>query len=54
MDEEVGMSREVRVLYQSFVDPNEQRPYFERLRKHLGSVADPDYAYEAVGISPPS
>ena len=53
MEERGEPSREVRVWYQSFVDPDEQRPYFERLRKHLDSVADPDFAYEAVGISPP-
>ena len=53
MEERGEASREVRVWYQNFVDPDEQRPYFERLRKHLDSVADPDFAYEAVGISPP-
>ncbi len=30
-----------RVWYQSFVDPEEQRPYIERLQSHLDSVAEP-------------
>ena len=31
----------VRVRHQSFVDPEEQRPYIERLQSHLDSVAEP-------------
>ena len=31
MEERGEPSREVRVWYQSFVDPDEQRPYFQRL-----------------------
>jgi|GEM_PF-7025613 hypothetical protein len=30
-----------RVRHQSFVDPEEQRPYIERLQSHLDSVAEP-------------
>lgn len=42
-----------RVWYQSFVDPDEQRPYIERLKTHLASVADPGFTFEVRGISPP-
>lgn len=42
-----------RVWYQSFVDEEEQRPYIERLRDHLGFVADAGFDHEVVGISPP-
>ena len=42
-----------RLWYQSFVDPNEQRPYIDRLRGHLASIADPGFSCEVVGISPP-
>lgn len=42
-----------RLWYQSFVDPNEQRPYIDRLRGHLASIADPGFRSEVVGISPP-
>lgn len=43
----------MRVWYQSFVDPGEQRPYIERLKEHLTSVADPDFSFEVHGVSPP-
>ena len=42
-----------RIWYQSFVDPDEQRPYFERLRGYLASITDPDFTCEIYGISPP-
>ena len=42
-----------RVWYQSFVDEQEQRPYIDRLRNHLGLVAEPGFDHEVVGISPP-
>jgi len=42
-----------RLWYQSFVDPNEQRPYIDRLRGHLASIGDPGFRCEVVGISPP-
>lgn len=44
---------QTRIWYQSFVDPDEQRPYMERLRGHLDSVADTGFGHEVVGISPP-
>jgi allantoin racemase len=42
-----------RLWYQSFVDPDEQRPYIDRLRAHLTSIADPGFDCEVYGISPP-
>jgi allantoin racemase len=42
-----------RLWYQSFVDPDEQRPYIDRLRAHLASIADPGFNCEVHGISPP-
>lgn len=42
-----------RVWYQSFVDPQEQSPYIERLKKHLAAVADPGFTFDVHGISPP-
>jgi allantoin racemase len=42
-----------RLWYQSFVDPDEQRPYIDRLRAHLSSVVDPGFGCEVHGISPP-
>jgi allantoin racemase len=42
-----------RLWYQSFVDPEEQRPYIDRLRAHLAKIADPGFSCEVHGISPP-
>jgi Asp/Glu/hydantoin racemase len=42
-----------RIWYQSFVDPQEQRPHMERLQAHLTAYADPDVSFEVHGISPP-
>lgn len=52
MDQSHGDSLR-RVWYQSFVDPVEQRPYIDRLKDHLASVADPGFTFEVHGISPP-
>jgi len=49
----MGEDRIRRVRYQSFVDPEEQRPYIDRLKAHLDLVAGFDTSYEVVGISPP-
>ncbi|HET7480704.1 MAG TPA: aspartate/glutamate racemase family protein [Rubrobacteraceae bacterium] len=46
-------SGQARVWYQSFVDPDEQRPYIDRLRDHLDSVAEAGFSYDVAGISPP-
>jgi allantoin racemase len=43
----------MRIYYQSFLDPEEQPSYFERLGQFLDSVADPGTEIEIGGISPP-
>jgi allantoin racemase len=45
--------RGVRILYQSFIDPELHAPYFERLRRHLAEIAGPDTDYEVAGVRPP-
>lgn len=42
-----------RIWYQSFTDPEEQRPYIERLRDHLTKISDPSFSCEVRGVSPP-
>lgn len=49
--ESIGSPR--RIWYQSFTDPEEQRPYVERLQTHLTKIADPGFTYEVHGVSPP-
>ena len=46
-------ARPARIWYQSFVDPQEQRPYMVRLQEHLTAYADPQIRFEVRGISPP-
>ena len=41
-----------RIWYQSFTDPDADRPYFTRLKDYLGSVASPGCQVEAFGIQP--
>jgi len=41
-----------RIWYQSFTDPDADRPYFTRLKEYLGSVASPGCQVEAFGIQP--
>jgi hypothetical protein len=54
MDQEKGPGDEpVRIWYQSFVDPQEQSPYIERLKKHLDTVADAGFTFDVNGITPP-
>lgn len=54
MNQDLGPSDEpVRIWYQSFVDPQEQSPYIERLKKHLDAVADAGFTFDVHGISPP-
>lgn len=43
----------MRILYQSFIDPELHAPYFARLRGHLEEIAGPEVAYDVVGIRPP-
>ena len=42
-----------RIWYQSFVDPQEQRPYIERLQERLMVYAGPGVRFEVHGMSPP-
>jgi Asp/Glu/hydantoin racemase len=43
----------VRIWYQSFVDPDEQAPYIRRLQEQLTAYAAPGVCFEVHGISPP-
>ena len=43
---------DARIWYQSFTDPDADRPYFTRLKEYLGSVASPGCQVEAFGIQP--
>jgi len=42
-----------RIWYQSFVDPQEQRPYMVRLQERLATYASPGIRFEVHGVSPP-
>jgi allantoin racemase len=42
-----------RICYQSFVDPEEQRPYMLRLQETLTAYAAPHVRFEVHGVSPP-
>ena len=42
-----------QVWYQSFVDPEEERPYVLRLQDALAGYASPGVRFEVHGISPP-
>jgi Asp/Glu/hydantoin racemase len=42
-----------RIWYQSFTDPEEQRPYIERLGNHLTKISDLGFTCEVHGVSPP-
>jgi Asp/Glu/hydantoin racemase len=42
-----------RICYQSFVDPQEQRPYMLRLQQALAAYAAPQARFDVLGISPP-
>ena len=43
----------MRVWYQSFVDPEEQAPYINRLRERLRRLASPDIEVVVHGMAPP-
>ena len=42
-----------RIWYQSFVDPEEQAPYFDRLRARLTRLAAAGITVDVFGIAPP-
>jgi allantoin racemase len=43
----------IRIWYQSFVDPEAQAPYIERLKARLDRTAGPGVTADIHGISPP-
>ena len=43
----------MRIRWQSFVDPDQNAPYLERLAAYLQEIAEPGTDVEVVGISPP-
>jgi allantoin racemase len=43
---------DARIWYQSFTDPDADRPYFTRLEEYLGSVSSPGCQVEVFGIQP--
>ncbi len=44
---------ETRIWYQSFVDPDQQAPYFRELRQALGGIAAPGVLFDVHGVVPP-
>jgi allantoin racemase len=46
-------SAPVRIWYQSFVDPQEQAPYMDRLRERLRRHAGPGVIVDVFGVTPP-
>jgi Asp/Glu/hydantoin racemase len=50
---ETSQLRPCRIWYQSFVDPQEQRPYMQRLQERLTTYASPGVQFEVHGMSPP-
>ncbi|HEY2535283.1 MAG TPA: aspartate/glutamate racemase family protein [Xanthobacteraceae bacterium] len=47
------MSHPARIWYQSFVHPQEQAPYIERLQAFLDEAAAPGTKFEVHGLDPP-
>jgi Asp/Glu/hydantoin racemase len=43
----------VRIWWQSFVDPEQNAPYLERLASYLAEIAAPNTVVDVHGISPP-
>src|SRR5258707_9004405 len=56
-DEGMAMGKDAtaprRIWYQSFVDPEEQAPYMDRLRERLKRLAAPGVTIDVFGIAPP-
>ncbi|HRJ68418.1 MAG TPA: aspartate/glutamate racemase family protein [Beijerinckiaceae bacterium] len=46
------MSTPIRIWYQSFVDYENGKPYWDRLRQHISAVVDPGTTVEVHGITP--
>jgi Asp/Glu/hydantoin racemase len=43
----------VKIFWQSFIDETASRPYMERLKAYLNSIAAPGTTVDVAGISPP-
>jgi Asp/Glu/hydantoin racemase len=43
----------MKIWYQSFVDPDQQTPYFRQLSNALDSLGDSSVIYHLEGITPP-
>ncbi len=42
-----------KLWYQSFVDPDGQKPYIDRLQQTLNDIASPGITFEVHGLTPP-
>jgi allantoin racemase len=42
----------IRICYQSFVDPAEQRPYVDRLPARLAQIASAGVPFDVMGLVP--
>src|SRR5437868_6275016 len=47
------VTKPTRIWYQSFVDPEEQAPYLDRLRERLRRHAAPGVTVDVFGVTPP-
>src|SRR4051794_2566429 len=47
------INKPTRIWYQSFVDPQEQAPYMDRLRARLRRHAAPGVTVDVFGVTPP-
>src|SRR3954453_3452016 len=43
----------IRIWYQSYVDYDNGKTYWDRLRKHLDEIAEPGTTFAIKGITPP-
>jgi allantoin racemase len=43
----------MRIWWQSFVDREQNAPYFDRLAAYLAIIADPETTVDVVGLTPP-
>ena len=46
------MSKSIRIWYQSYVDYDNGKTYWDRLRTHLDQIVDPGTTVDIKGISP--
>ena len=43
----------MRIFWQSFVDPRQNKPYLERLEAYLNDISDPTTEVQVHGTTPP-